>query len=152
MAHYYYGGGRSLTLDEIGHLREVAEHYAWVTGDEGVFRRLSGQIADEARKSRAVRFSYDFRGSYDFGDIEFSHGSGSVFGMFSGTVVQHGRMLRISGESRFTFRDDFEDPLDVGIEAGGDPYEITGEWTASFSAEIFADREISDFIDPQRGG
>lgn len=29
VAHYYYGGGRSLTLDEIGHLREIAEHYAW---------------------------------------------------------------------------------------------------------------------------
>jgi SPP1 gp7 family putative phage head morphogenesis protein len=54
VAHYYFGGGRDLTLEEIGHLREIAEHYAYVTGDEGAFRRLSNQIADEARSVRSA--------------------------------------------------------------------------------------------------
>ena len=67
-------------------------------------------------------------------------------------MMPHGQILRLSGESRFTFRDFFEDLLDIGIEAGGDPYEITGGWTPSFSAGVFAEREISELVDPQRVG
>jgi hypothetical protein len=82
---------------------------------------------------------------YDFGDVEFSHGDGVVSGEFSGTVSSQGGILRISGESRFRFTDRFEDPVNLSIEVGGDPYDITGEWTASFSAEVFADSKISEF-------
>ena len=56
VAHYYYGGGRELTLSEIGHLSEIAEHYAYATGNEGAFRRLSNQISDEARRVGSGRF------------------------------------------------------------------------------------------------
>jgi SPP1 gp7 family putative phage head morphogenesis protein len=145
VAHYYYGGGRELTLSEIGHLREIAEHYAYVTGNEGAFRRLSNQIADEARKVRTGNFSYDFEAVYDFGYVEFSHGDGVVSGEFSGTVSSQDGLLRIAGESRFRFTDRFEDPVNLGIEVGGDPYDITGECTASFSAEVFADSKDSEF-------
>lgn len=54
-------------------------------------------------------------------------------------------LLMISGESRFRFTDRFEDPVNLSIEVGGDPYDITGEWTASFSAEVFADSKASEF-------
>ncbi|WP_199262515.1 minor capsid protein [Paracoccus binzhouensis] len=47
--HDYFGGGQAVTLDEIGHLRDIAEQYAYRDGTEGAFRRLSGQIADAAR-------------------------------------------------------------------------------------------------------
>ena len=80
VAHYYYGYGVAINLSEIGHLREIVEQYAYADGKEGNFRRLSNQIADEARKTRSGRIAYDFGSSYDFGSVEFSHGSGVVTG------------------------------------------------------------------------
>lgn len=148
VAHYYYGGGQALTLSEIGHLQEIAEHYAYETGNEGAFRRLSSQIASEARKVQPGRISYEFAAPYDFGGVEFSHGWGVVSGVFSGVATKQGSVLRISGESRFAFSDRFQDPVGLGIEVGGTPYDISGNWTASFSAEVFVDPTISDFTAP----
>jgi SPP1 gp7 family putative phage head morphogenesis protein len=145
VAHYYYGDGRTLTLAEIGLLQEIAEHYAFATGTEGAFRRLSDQIADKARSVPAGRLSYDFDYWYDFGDVEFSHGGGSVKGTFQGTVIHDSGILRISGESSFVFSDSFADPWDIGTELGGQPYNIAGTWTAGFSAEVFADSARSIF-------
>jgi len=58
--HYYNGGGRAVTLLEIGNLREVAEQYAYGGGTERAFRRLADQIADAARASGVSALSYDF--------------------------------------------------------------------------------------------
>lgn len=103
--HYYFGAGRPVTLLEIGHLREIAEHYAHNTLGDGAFRRLSDQIADVARKSGPGGLTYSFRGAYDFGDVQFSHGGGKVEGAFSGTVEDRGAMLAITGESLCPFPD-----------------------------------------------
>ncbi len=46
-------------------------------------------------------------------------------------------MLRITGETSFEFSDIFEDSLDIGIEPGGTPCQITGKWTAIFPAGAF---------------
>lgn len=145
VAHYYYGEGRTLTLAEIGHLREIAEYYAYSAGGEGVFRRLSDQIADEARLIFSGQVIYRFENTYDFGAVEFSHGSGTVNGVFDGTTVPVGKMLQISGETRFAFSDSFEDPLGLQIEVGGTPYLITGEWSATFFAEVLADSTESEY-------
>ncbi len=59
-------------------------------------------------------------------------------------------MLRISGESRFNFTDKFEDPVDMDFETGGTPYDISREWTASFSAEVLKDRQRSIYFDPKK--
>lgn len=37
-------------------------------------------------------------------------------------------------------------PLGPGIEPGGTPYEITGEWTASFSADVAKERTRSVYF------
>jgi len=140
--HYRNGNGRPVSLLEIGHLREIAEQYAY---DDGAFRRLADQIADEARKGGSRDFSYGFRFVYDFESVDFAHGDGTVGGVFVGSVVRRGDMLVIGGETIFEFEDVFRDPLDVGIEVGGNPYRIFGDWTASFSAEVFIRRERSDF-------
>ncbi|WP_323716074.1 hypothetical protein [Paracoccus aminovorans] len=84
MHHYYFGGGQAVTLDEIGHLRDIAEQYAYRDGTEGAFRRLSGQIADAAREQGTGPVGYDFRFTYDFGSVAFSHGDGTVKGLFIG--------------------------------------------------------------------
>lgn len=147
MSHYYGGNGRPVTLLEIGHLREIAEEYAFNTGTRGAFRRLSGQIASAARDQGPGAVVYDFNDSYDFGGVEFSHGGGTVRGIFVGIAKDRGEMLAIHGESTFWFSDEFVDPLRLGVELGGTPYPITGSWTASFMAEVFKDESLSDFFD-----
>lgn len=100
-------------MSEIGHLRDIAEVYAYETCTEGAFRRLSDQIVDEARKSPSESVHVHFDNTYDFGDVAFSHGRSRVYGDFDGTAVQRGDMLSVEGESEFHFRDVFTDPLDL---------------------------------------
>lgn len=145
--HYYFGGGRPVTLLEIGHLREIVEQYAYADRTEGAFARLSDQIADAAREEGPGAFSHPFRNFYNFKPVAFSHGSARVKGLFVGKAVDRGAMLAISGESNFYFTDDFTDPLDIDIEPGGTPYPITGTWKARFTAEVFKDKRVSHFYD-----
>lgn len=147
--HYFGKTGRPVTLLEIGHLREIAEYYAFDDGIEGAFRRLSDQIAVEARKVESRMITYPFGFFYDFSDVSFSHGDSTVRGVFSGAVERRGAMLIIRGETRFEFSDDFVDPTDIGIEPGGVPYHVSGNWTTSFTAEVFKDERRSDFFDPE---
>ena len=56
-------------------------------------------------------------------------------------------MLAIRGESTFWFSDEFVDPLRIGVEPGGIPYAVTGNCRASFSAEVFKDEGLSDFVE-----
>ena len=145
VSHYYYGGGVSITLAEIGHLQEIVEQYAYNDGQEGAYRRLSNQIADAAREAGTGSLLVNFGRSYDFGSVEFSHGDATVEGTFVGTVMRDGNILKIQGETQFFFTDDFVDPVSMGIELFGDPYHISGEWYASFAAEVFVDPDESRF-------
>lgn len=147
VSHYYYGGGVAITLAEIGHLQEIVEQYAYNDGDEGAYRRLSNQIADAAREVRVGNFSYQFGLPYDFGDVEFSHGFGTVSGLFEGTVALDGNILKIFGNTVFSFTDEFKDPVGIGIEPGGIPYDISGVWSANFLAEVFLDTVGSQFTE-----
>ncbi|REF70166.1 MULTISPECIES: hypothetical protein [Paracoccus] len=149
MFHYYFGGGRAVTLDEIGYLRGIVEQYAYRDGAEGAFPRLSGQIADAARKQGTGPVAYDFRFTYDFGSVAFSHGDGTVKELFIGWAEDYGEIFRISGDISFEFTDDFVDPLDMNFEPGGTPYHISGRWRTSFSAEVLKDRKRSIYFDPK---
>lgn len=55
-------------------------------------------------------------------------------------------MISIDGDTHFMFSDEFKDPLDLGFEPGGTPYMITGDWTASFTAEVFKDESRSIYV------
>lgn len=148
--HYYAGAGRPVDLLEIGHLDLIAEQYAYGDGKEGAFRRLADQIADVARQVVAGPVHYAFGAAYDFENVAFSHGDGVVRGEFTGIVEDRGNMLRISGASSFEFSDIFADPLDIGIEVGGTPYHITGNWRADFLAEVFKETIHSRFVEGNR--
>lgn len=147
ISHYYYGGGVAITLAEIGHLQEIVEQYAYNDGREGAYRRLSNQISDAAREAGAGTFAYEFGLPYDFGDVEFSHGFGTVSGLFEGTVALDRNILKIFGSTVFSFTDEFKDPVSIGIEPGGIPYDISGVWSATFLAEVFVDTEGSQFTE-----
>lgn len=138
-----------MTLDEIGHLREIVEQYAYHDGQEGAFRRPSGQVANKAREEGFGPIEYDSGRSYDLGRVS-SHGSGTISGLFLGWAEDCGDMLRISGESSFKCTDDFVDPVDLDIEVGGIPYHISAELTASFSVKMLKDRKRSIYFDPRR--
>lgn len=196
MEHFYTGGGRAVTLREIGHLAEIANVYAYETGAEGAFRRLADQIAKKARKMPTGSIDYPFGTTYDFGSVAFSHGNATVKGNFLGTKTDLGEMFRIEGNSTFEFSDVFTDPLDLrerygrdrkaatfGLaerqtqshvafcnsdversiwatrtapeirrsvwealtDVGGTAYGVTGNWTASFVAEVFVDESRSEY-------
>lgn len=197
MGHFWDGGGRAVTLWEIGHLAEIANVYAYETGAEGAFRRLANQIADKARKMPAGSIDDHFERAYDFGSVAFSHGNAVVKGDFLGTKTDLGEMFRIEGNSTFEFSDVFTDPLDFRerygrdrkaatfgfterqtqshvdffnsdversiwvtrtapeirrsvweaiTDVGGTAYDVTGNWTASFVAEVFVDASRSVYF------
>lgn len=111
--HLFTGGGRTVTLEEIGHLREIAEYHAYSSGGDGAFRRLSDQIADAARDSTPGSVHHDFGKANDFGDVAFSHGNSTVAGAFDGTAERRGDMISIAGETNFNFYDVFTGPVDL---------------------------------------
>lgn len=126
------------------------ERYVWRTQHDGKVRpghaRNDGQIAGEARQSPIGPFDYDFDGVYNFGDVEFSHGHSEVSGLFIGSSEALGDMLAIRGTCNFYFHDWFRDPIGFNVELGGAPYEITGEWSATFEAQVFRQEALSDYF------
>jgi hypothetical protein len=104
------GCGRSVTLDEIGHLSDVIQHYSYAVEGGGVLRRLAGQIASAARRGETV---YPFRSNYQFRPIQYAHGRATVSGQFSGRIGRDANMLTVQGPVRFMFYDRFTDPISV---------------------------------------
>jgi len=143
--HYYTGGGRGVDLLEIGHLREIAEYYAYQSRTDGAFRRLADQIAAIARAQGAGAVQHPYEGTYKFKNVAFSHGDGTVSGAFNGKVTIQGDMFLISGDAYFDFIDVFADPLNIGVEPGGTPYPVTGHWTATLQAGILIDAAKSEY-------
>jgi hypothetical protein len=132
---------------EIGHLNDIARHYAYDVDGEGAFRRLADQIADKARKGGATStLTYTFDRIYDFGAVAYSHGGGRVAGSFSGAVDRHDAVIEITGAASFQFTDEFKDPIGQGYEAGGTPYAIRGRWEASFAARVRANPSGSLYL------
>lgn len=120
--HFYLVGGRALSLDEIGHLKAVVEHYR---DHHGAFRRVAGQVADAARDQKVGSFVYEFEKAYDFQPIAWVHGDGAVSGNFQGTVRESNGLLNVEGDCFFDFTDVFTDPTGraswLGVEK---PHEL----------------------------
>jgi hypothetical protein len=161
--HFYHGGGRAVTLADIGQFEEIVQEYAYFSGGDGAYHRLKGQIADWARNPRDP--IYPFKGSYSFSKVAFSHGNATVRGEFRGSIVSKGGMLKIDGVCSFNFFDVFTDPISVqerfaGIntgtpqvsdllyalsDLGGYAYQVTGHWQAQFHAFVLKDRTKSAY-------
>jgi len=109
--HFYRGGGRPVTLSEIGQFAEIVQEYAYFSDGDGAYHRLKGQIADWARNPKEL--SYRFAHDYSFETVAFSHGRATVDGEFIGSVVSTGDMLKIDGICEFNFYDKFTDPTDT---------------------------------------
>jgi len=110
--HYYRGRGRGVTVRETGHLTSVVARYMQLAEE-----RIKRQIVAKARAANDGPFSYDFKNSYDLETVVFSIGDTTIGGDLSGQVTNRDGVLSISGELVFYLRDEFADPLDIGIEA-----------------------------------
>jgi len=153
--HYFFGGGRSVTVRDTGYLNAVVAQYM----DE-VGKRLRDQIADAARKGDAGAFTSSFERPYDMGSVAFSFGSSVIGGVASGRASQQDGVLTLAGDIDFYFRDEFADPANIGgwlreegLESApnfeipfGTPYPITDEWSGRFEGRVYVDRSRSVYF------
>lgn len=139
--HYFNGGGRGVTIRETGHLQNIVSEYMGRREHD-----LKGQIADAARQSKGGSFSYDFHRSYNMTDVVFSVGDTTIGGVFSGRSSDRFSLLELSGSIDFYLRDEFADPLGVGIEIiTGQPYPITDQWLGHLEGQVYEDASRSSF-------
>lgn len=109
--HYFFGGGRTVTLRETGNLRAVVAEFRKLAVD--VPTKLPGKIADKARENPDGSFQDDFEKSYPMQKIVFSLGDTIIKGPFKGAANQMHGMLELQGEITFEQSDKFRDPIDV---------------------------------------
>jgi len=140
--HYYFGRGRAVRLRNTGHLERIVDEY-WQRRGNALF----GQIADEARKNQGGPFRHTFSRSYSMTNIVFSLGSSTIGGDASGVSEwRSDSHLNVSGQCNFFLRDEFADPLDLGIESPlSSTYKIIDDWMGLFSGTVHVDRESSQY-------
>jgi hypothetical protein len=60
-------------------------------------------------------------------------------------LAERGGMFLLQGRISFSFFDRFADPLNLGIEPGGIPYDIIDNWITSFTAQVVKDPSKSQY-------
>jgi len=104
--HYFNGGGRGVTLTQIGHSQKIISAFIDRRGEA-----LKGQIASAARSARGGAASYRFENAYDMTGIVFSIGDTTIGGSFSGQSVEQNGIIELSGNLDLYLKDEFADPL-----------------------------------------
>ena len=151
VSHYYFGSG-DVTLTDI----ELQEQVIASANNKGVQDRLADQIDATAANlpwSYCGEFTYVFYNAYNFSDVSFAMGSGSLAGIYRGAISSqlNGSYL-YTGSMAVDYFDVFIDPLSVieflygsstsanaplwvaGLaNFGGSAYLVTGNWNWSFS-------------------
>lgn len=110
--HYYNGRGRGVTVRETGHLSSIVAQYM---GE--VSERLKGEVARVARRHPNGSFSDVFVNTYNMTGIVFSIGDTTIGGSFLGRATERNGMIFFFGQLEFYLKDEFTDPLDIGVEA-----------------------------------
>jgi hypothetical protein len=119
-------------------------------------KKINQQIIDKALSlNRPGYFEYDFKQSYDFGSYMFCFGGSTVGGKFRGHIKYLKDIAYVTGTIDYEFSDIFTDITSMRQEKIGtsDPkevsdkwrnitdilgtnYDIIGNWTTRFEAEI----------------
>lgn len=142
--YYKAGSGIGITLQQMGYLAEVINHYAdratASDGLPGVYRAVNEQIVEAAKEQGEGSLTYEFSGSYKFGGIFsgvlYSLGDSTVKGVFTGDVRKEKEIfLIINGTITYDFSDSFSDRFE----------------TIEFF-EIFNDREEAERISEEYFG
>ncbi len=156
--HYYTGGGRDVTLNFIGlffAFQQAPDVRRSVEAFKSQVRaKISGAVGDgllKCKDGEPASEDYSTWGrDKDVTDVTkqmFSIGQSKFYREYDCTikinkcdcdkVMDWGYMCRL----RLEIRDAFKDPLDIGVEAGGTPYRITGSWTESMSSNYEPEKQ-----------
>lgn len=162
--HFYLGGGRGVSLSEIGHLQGVIRYYFFTLGK---YNDLNAQIVSAARRHLGGEFAYDFEKSYEFREYLYVFGGGVVSGVFVGSSHYRDGMLVVKGTAEYFYDDMFTDPLDLreflegtsdpedlnwleqAAEVGGHYFPIKDYWKTDFYAEANLNDESSMYRWPR---
>ncbi len=148
--HFYNGGGKAVSLSEIGLLSGIVDH-----ARSEIFPRVETQIENKAMTTENGELYDSFARSYDFGDISFSLGNSTLKGNITGRIVKNGTILIVDAQVEYLFFDQFTDPLsmresqtgasssknaDPYTEVGGTSYDIVDRWLTKVTGTIEASR------------
>lgn len=106
--HVLEGNGRAITLEEIGYMADVIDHYA---NGLSKYKDINSHIIDAAVRSGEGAFRYTFYNTYDCQSIFWPLGESTIGGGFAGTIKQDGQYIEIDGVVVYFFRDKIKDPL-----------------------------------------
>jgi Phage Mu protein F like protein len=164
--HYLNGHGKPVTLQEIGHLKEIIDYvqnHPIDANGHSIARRAMNDFSDQVRKTGVGLFHGAFVNTYDFKPVEWAHGRSTLSGEAHGYISSIGPFLVFNLTIDYRFSDIFRDPLDVvqtqdyldenGIVnirpritvEPGTPYAITGTWRARIEAVIYQDKNLSAY-------
>jgi SPP1 gp7 family putative phage head morphogenesis protein len=151
---FYFGGGDTVTLWAIGHLKEIISHLEHFVVDEKsntIYERFQSQIVYKVRKLGEGDVYDDFYKSYDFKPVSYPHGNATIRGNFSGNAIQQGDYYIISGIIKYEFIDLFTDPArlrDKIFNGTSDPQKVSEvwRWISDFAGTPY---EINDFWQTQ---
>ncbi|MCH2545980.1 MAG: minor capsid protein, partial [Alphaproteobacteria bacterium] len=106
-AHFYVGGGRKITLDKIGHLKNIQTYY-----ETHYLERFVAQIRKNSAIHTQGRFEDDFQRVYDFRPAQYSHGGATISGIFNcHIVINNDGSKTVTGKANIHFSDVFTDPV-----------------------------------------
>ena len=157
--HFYFGGGNTVSLSQIGYLSGVLSvANASSTGGVYRFQAQVNKTAGGIKKPYSGSFSDTFSNSYDFGSVKFELGDGVLSGSYTGTMTSTpftsmpGGTYSYSGPADITYSDTFTDPsgiiqavygsstspsapswLAAAANLGGTAFSITESWSQTFS-------------------
>lgn len=160
VAHALDDGG-DVTLQQIGQLHDIINHYAYALG---VFESVNGQVIRDARKVGDGPLSYSFSNSYDFRPVSYPHGGSVVQGLFIGHANFKDGMIKIDRLVDYSFDDIYTDPISLRqlinstsnpaivsetwraiTDGGGRIYKVTGRWQTALHAQVKKDAHDSKY-------
>jgi SPP1 gp7 family putative phage head morphogenesis protein len=145
------GPANNVTLQEIGQLHDIMNHYAYTLG---IYQRVNSGIVKAAKKVRNGSVNWTFENSYDFEAVSYPHGDSTVGGEFTGVVTTRAKIIKVDGKVNYYFKDVFTDPIDLReiingssdpsvvseawrrrTDLGGKVYKVSGVWQTEFHAQ-----------------
>ncbi len=113
--HFYFGGGRTVTLSEMGRFHSLTDYYFYkiIQGGKNTAERIKEQIIQAARSNPIGQFSYKFDNTYDFQPYFHPFGKGAVNGEFNGISKLKNNMIYINGIINIEYNDVFTDIVSI---------------------------------------